>query len=101
MGKGTTEECRSLLLWCREQGYRQLAVTGISMGGCMAALIGAFFFPPSFFLHQLPANFLLLLLPGRTCGFPVAVAANIPSHSASPIFTEVGVCLFFCCCLVL
>ena len=64
MGRATVEEGRSLLLWLREAGFERLGVCGISMGGHMAARIGA-------------------LSPD-----PIAIAACVAPHSAGAVFTE-------------
>lgn len=64
MGAATVQEGRSLMRWLRAEGYGRLGVCGISMGGQMAAQVGALF--PE----------------------PVAIAACIAPHSASAVFTE-------------
>lgn len=64
MGASTVREGLSLLLWLGGRGFRRLGVTGISMGGHMAASVAA-------------------LWPG-----PLAVAPCIAPHSAQVVFTE-------------
>ena len=64
MGAATVREGRSLMQWLRLEGYDRLGVCGISMGGHMAAQVGA-------------------LSPE-----PTAIAACITPHSASAVFTE-------------
>ena len=64
MGAATVQEGRSLMQWLRREGYGRLGVCGISMGGHMAAQVGALF--PE----------------------PAAIAACITPHSASAVFTE-------------
>ena len=41
MARATVEEARSLLAWLRRRGHRQVGVSGISMGGQMAAMAAA------------------------------------------------------------
>ncbi len=64
MGTATVREGLSLLRWLREQGFTRLGVTGISMGGHMAASVAA-------------------LWPE-----PLAVSPCIAPHSAQVVFTE-------------
>ena len=64
MGAATVQEGRSLLQWLRGEGYGRLGACGISMGGHIAAQVGA-------------------LSPE-----PAAIAACITPHSASAVFTE-------------
>jgi esterase/lipase len=64
MGAATLQEGRSLLQWLHRQGYGRLGVCGISMGGQMAAQVGA--------LYE----------------YPAAIAACITPHSAVAVFTE-------------
>jgi len=64
MGRATVEEGQSLMLWLREAGFSRLGVCGISMGGHMAARIGALSVEP------------------------VAIAACVAPHSAGAVFTE-------------
>ena len=64
MGRATVEEGQSLLQWLREAGFERLGVCGISMGGHMAARIGAL------------------------SSEPVAIAACVAPHSAGAVFTE-------------
>jgi hypothetical protein len=64
MGWAAFTEGRTLLAWLHREGYSRAGVSGISMGGHMAALIGA-------------------LSP-----VPVAVAPCIAPHSPSAVFTE-------------
>jgi hypothetical protein len=64
MGAATVQEGRSLVQWLWEQGYRRLGVCGISMGGHMAAQVGAL------------------------SGLPLAISACITPHSASAVFTQ-------------
>ncbi len=64
MGRATIEEGRSLLAWLRARGCEQLGVAGYSMGGHMAAVVGA------------------------TAPFPVAIAPASAGITVRPIFTE-------------
>jgi pimeloyl-ACP methyl ester carboxylesterase len=64
MGAATVREGRSLMQWLRREGYGRLGVCGISMGGHMAAQVGALFSEPA------------------------AIAACITPHSAGAVFTE-------------
>lgn len=64
MGAATVQEGRSLVQWLQRAGYGRLGVCGISMGGHMAAQVGAMF------------------------SAPVAIAACITPHSASAVFTQ-------------
>ncbi len=65
MGLGAVEEGRALLRWLREHHDTvSLGVSGYSMGGNIASLIGA------------------------TVPFPVAVAPLAASHSPGPVFTQ-------------
>jgi pimeloyl-ACP methyl ester carboxylesterase len=64
MGAATVQEGRSLMQWLRGEGYGRLGVCGISMGGHMAAQVGALY------------------------AAPAAIAACITPHSASAVFTE-------------
>ena len=64
LGGAAVEEARSLLVWLRRQGYRHLGITGVSIGGHLAALAGA-------------------LTP-----FELALVPCVAPHSAVPIFTE-------------
>jgi pimeloyl-ACP methyl ester carboxylesterase len=65
MGLGTVEEARALLYWLRREGYERLAITGISMGGCIAAWV-ALFCPD----------------------LPLGVASCIGSHSPEPVYLD-------------
>ncbi len=71
MGAASIMEGLALVDWLDRQGVRQIGVTGVSMGGQMAATVGA-------------------LTP-----LPVALAPCIASHSAVPVFTE-GMLSFGC-----
>ena len=66
LGYYTVEEGRSLLYWLRNQVkfLGKVGVTGISMGGNLAAYVG-------------------LLYPE-----PIAISTCIASHSPTPIFTD-------------
>lgn len=65
MGLGAVEEGRALLGWLREHHETaSLGVSGYSMGGNIASLVGA------------------------TVPFPVAVAPLAASHSPGPVFTQ-------------
>ncbi len=64
MGAATVQEGLALLGWLQEQGFTRLGVTGISMGGHMAANVAAFW-PEA-----------------------LAVAPCIAPHSAQVVFTE-------------
>ena len=64
MGRATIAEGQSLMLMLRAAGHTRLGTCGISMGGHMAAQVGA-------------------LSPE-----PVAIAACITPHSAGAVFTE-------------
>lgn len=71
MSRAAQDEAIALLRVFREMGFRRLGTTGVSMGGYMALAVSSRF--PE----------------------PLAVAACIPSHSASPVYTE-GI-LSSCC----
>lgn len=71
MSRAAQDEALALLRVFRKMGFRRLGVTGVSMGGYMALAVSSRF--PE----------------------PLAVAACIPSHSASPVYTE-GI-LSSCC----
>ncbi len=62
-GAVVAEAC-ALLAWLRDRGYRRLGVTGYSMGGSAAGLVGAMFREP------------------------IAVAACAAGISGTPVFTE-------------
>jgi hypothetical protein len=64
LGGAAVEEARSLLQWLYGNGYRQLGITGVSIGGHLAALTG-------------------VLTP-----FDVAIVPYVAPHSAVPVFTE-------------
>jgi esterase/lipase superfamily enzyme len=64
MSRAAQDEALALLRVFRAMGFRRLGVTGVSMGGYMALAVSA----------RHPE--------------PLAVAACIPSHSASPVYTE-------------
>ena len=64
MGAATVQEGRSLMRWLRRKGYSRTGVCGISMGGHMAAQVGA--------LSEEPA----------------AIVACITPHSAGAVFTQ-------------
>ncbi|MCR9141145.1 MAG: alpha/beta hydrolase family protein [bacterium] len=71
MSRAAQDEALALLRYFHTMGFRRLGVTGVSMGGYMALAVSA----------RHPE--------------PLAVAACIPSHSASPVYTE-GI-LSSCC----
>ncbi len=71
MGSAALTEGSTLLAWLRREGYTKMGVSGISMGGHMAALVGA-------------------LSPG-----PVAIAPCIAPHSPSAVFLE-GILSRYC-----
>ena len=71
MGAATVQEGIALLGWLKEQGFERLGVTGISMGGHMAANVAA-------------------LWPEA-----LAVAPCIAPHSAQVVFTE-GLLMKYC-----
>jgi pimeloyl-ACP methyl ester carboxylesterase len=64
MGGATVQEGRSLMQWLRREGYGRLGVCGISMGGHMAAQVGALY------------------------GDSAAIVACITPHSAGAVFTQ-------------
>ena len=64
LGGTAVEEARSLLQWLRTKGYRQLGITGVSIGGHLAALAGVL------------------------TGFDVAIVPYVAPHSAVPVFSE-------------
>ncbi len=64
MSRAAQEEGIALLDWFRGRGRRCLGVTGVSMGGYMALAVAARY------------------------RRPLAVAACIPSHSATPVYSE-------------
>jgi dienelactone hydrolase len=64
MAAAAIREGRALLAWLRDQGFGPLAVSGYSMGGQVAAMIGA------------------------ATPFPVAVAPLAPSASPASVFTR-------------
>jgi hypothetical protein len=64
LGASTVREGLSLMQWLRREGYGRLGVCGISMGGHMAAQVGA-----------LSAE-------------PAAIVACITPHSAGAVFTQ-------------
>lgn len=64
MGGATFMEGRALLDWLQKEGYSRAGVSGISMGGHMAAMVGS-------------------LSP-----VPVAIIPCIAPHSPSAVFTE-------------
>jgi dienelactone hydrolase len=64
MASAAIREGRALLAWLRAEGFGPLAVSGYSMGGQLAAMIGA------------------------ASPFPVAVAPLAPSASPASVFTE-------------
>ena len=64
MGSATVMEGQALIRWLREAGYTKIGVSGISMGGGMAAQVGVLADPP------------------------VAIAAFITPNSPSVVFTE-------------
>ncbi len=64
MARATIEEARSLLAWLRRRGHRRLGVSGISMGGQMAAMAAA------------------------SVPFPVATVPCIASRWPASVFTE-------------
>ena len=71
MGSAALTEGRALLAWLHREGYSRSGVSGISMGGHMAALVGA-------------------LSPD-----PVAIAPCIAPHSPSAVFLE-GILSRYC-----
>ncbi|MBA4397300.1 MAG: hypothetical protein C0394_07955 [Syntrophus sp. (in: bacteria)] len=64
MGAATVQEGRALIQWLRGEGYGRLGVCGISMGGHMAAQVGAL------------------------SSDPTAIVACITPHSAGAVFTQ-------------
>ena len=64
MGETAAREGWALVRWLRERGFTSIGVTGVSMGGHMAALVGA------------------------VTREEVAVVPCIGMHSAAPVFTE-------------
>jgi dienelactone hydrolase len=64
MGRAAVEEGRALLRWLELEGYGPLGITGVSMGGQMAAVAGAAF------------------------DAPVAIISCIGGHGGAPVFTE-------------
>lgn len=64
MGMTACAEARMLLAWLRQQGFQQLGVSGISMGGQITSHVAA--------------------LDGQ----PLAVCACIAPHCATPVFLE-------------
>lgn len=64
MGLAVVAEARALLEWLREQGFQNLGVCGVSMGGAMVSQAAA-------------------LTP-----YPLAVCACIAPHCATPVFLE-------------
>jgi dienelactone hydrolase len=64
MASSAIREGRALLAWLRDEGFGPLAVSGYSMGGQLAAMVGA------------------------ASPFPVAVAPLAPSASPASVFTR-------------
>ena len=64
MGSAAVIEAKSILLWLKEQKYKNIGITGISMGGSLSAIAGSL------------------------VDFPVAISSCLPSHSPSAVFTE-------------
>ncbi len=64
MGAATVAEGLALLAWLRARGQRALGAAGFSMGGAMAALVGA------------------------RAPWPIATVPLAAGHSAAPVFTE-------------
>ena len=64
MARAAQDEGHVLLDYFRALGYGPIGVTGVSMGGYSALMMGA------------------------EAAFPVAVSACIPTHSAAPVYTE-------------
>lgn len=64
LGGAAVEEARSLLQWLRTRGHAQLGITGVSIGGHLAALAGVL------------------------TGFDVAIVPHVAPHSAVPVFSE-------------
>lgn len=64
LGGSVVEEARALLVWLRHQGFDRLGITGISMGGHLAALAA-------------------VLTP-----FDIAIVPLVAPHSGVPVFTE-------------
>lgn len=60
----TVGEGRALLQWLRNRGYHRLAVSGISMGGSVSALVAA------------------------RSDFPLATICLIPANAVGPVYTE-------------
>lgn len=64
MGLAIVAEARALLGWLRAEGFRNLGVSGVSMGGAMASQVAAL------------------------TTSPLAVCACIAPHCATPVFLE-------------
>lgn len=64
LGGTAVEEARSLLQWLQGKGYRQLGITGVSIGGHLAALAGVL------------------------TEFDIAIVPYVAPHSAIPVFSE-------------
>lgn len=64
LGLGVVAEARAILGWLREQGFQNLGVCGVSLGGAMTCEVAA-------------------LTP-----YPIACCACIAPHSATPVFLE-------------
>ena len=64
MARATVEEAVAALAWLRRGGHRSLGVSGVSMGGQMAALAAA------------------------KVSFPVAAVPCLPSRTPASVFTE-------------
>lgn len=64
MSRAAQDEGMALARYFRKQGYERIMMTGISMGGYVAAAAG------------------------RELNFPVRICCLVPSHSAAPVYTE-------------
>ncbi|MBI41113.1 MAG: hypothetical protein CMF59_16065 [Leptospiraceae bacterium] len=64
MSRAAQDEGIALARYFRKQGYEKIMMTGISMGGYVAAAAG------------------------REINFPVKICCLVPSHSAAPVYTE-------------
>jgi hypothetical protein len=64
LGGAAVEEARALLQWLHDSGYRHLGVSGVSIGGHLAALAGV------------------------RLSFGIAIVPYVAPHSAVPVFTE-------------
>lgn len=64
MSRAAQDEGIALARYFRKQGHKNIMMTGISMGGYVAASAG------------------------REIEFPVRICSLVPSHSAAPVYTE-------------